>query len=96
MSRDSSRANSAGANAKVDEVIVSVVETSEEINKAVVQLRVILEKVNNGDGSAAKFVNDGRLYESLLENSEQMQLLLQDLRDFVERSRQKGVPIKLK
>jgi len=74
----------------------SIVSTSEELTKMTAQLRLILEKVNNGDGSAGRFVNDGRLYENLLESAEQMQLMLQELKSFVARAREKGVPIKLK
>jgi len=74
----------------------SIVSMSEELNKATAELRLILDKVNNGDGSAARIVNDGRLYESLLESTEQMQLLLQEMKSFVARARDKGVPIKLK
>ena len=74
----------------------SIVETSEELSKATSQLRLILEKVNNGDGSAARFVNDGRLYESMLENTQQIQMLLEELKSFIAEARDKGVPLKLK
>jgi len=57
---------------------------------------VIFEKVNSGEGSAAMLVNDGRLYENLLENTQQMQVLLEELRAFTAKSRDKGLPIKLK
>ena len=42
------------------------------------------------------FVNDGRLYENLLENTQQMKVLLEELEAFMAKSREKGVPIKLK
>lgn len=84
------------ADAKVEELIVAMVDTSEEIGKAAAGLRLILEKVNNGQGSAAKLINDGRFYERLLENTQQLQLLLEDIGSFVTAARDKGVPIKLK
>jgi ABC-type transporter Mla subunit MlaD len=84
------------ADAKVEELVVAMVDTSEEIGKAAAGLRLILEKVNNGQGSAAKLINDGRFYERLLENTQQLQLLLEDIKLFVTTSRDKGVPIKLK
>ncbi len=74
----------------------AAIDTSEELSKAAAELRVILEKVNSGEGSVAKLVNDGRLYENLLENSQQMQVLLEELREFTAKSRDKGLPIKLK
>ena len=69
---------------------------SEELSKMVAQLRVILEKIDSGQGTAAKFISDGRLYENLLENTQEMQVLLQELRSFIAESRDKGMPIKLK
>ncbi len=70
--------------------------TSEQLSKTVVELRTILEKVNDGRGAAASLINDGRLYENLLENTRQIQVLLEELRSFVAESRDKGLPIKLK
>jgi ABC-type transporter Mla subunit MlaD len=74
----------------------AAIDTSEELSKTAAELRVILEKVNAGKGTVAKLVNDGRLYENLLENSQQMQVLLEELREFTAKSRDKGLPIKLK
>jgi len=84
------------ADAKAEELVVAMVDTSEEIGKAAAGLRQILEKINNGQGSAAKLINDGRFYERLLENTQQLQLLLEEIKSFVTTARDKGVPIKLK
>ncbi len=72
------------------------VRTVEELSKTGVELRLVLEKINSGEGTAAKLVNDGRLYENLLENTRQLQVLLEDLRLFITESREKGLPIKVK
>ncbi len=82
--------------AKAEEFVVAMVDTSEEISKAAIRLRQILETINDGQGSAAKLINDGRFYESLLENTQQLQLLLEEIKSFVAQAREKGVPIKLK
>ncbi|MFH1883401.1 MAG: hypothetical protein ABIL62_11900, partial [Planctomycetota bacterium] len=84
------------ADAKVEELVVAMVDTSEEISKAAIRLRQILETINDGQGSAAKLINDGRFYENLLENTQQLQLLLDEIKSFVAQARDKGVPIKLK
>jgi phospholipid/cholesterol/gamma-HCH transport system substrate-binding protein len=81
---------------QAEELVVALVDTSEEIGKASSQMRQILEKINNGRGSAASLINDGRFYENLLEDAQQMQLLLEELKSFVAQARNKGVPIKLK
>ena len=82
--------------AKAEKLVVAMVETSEEIGKAATRLRQILETINDGQGSAAKLINDGRFYENLLENTRQLQLLLAEIKSFVAQARDKGVPIKLK
>ncbi len=74
----------------------SGVSMSEELSKTIAELRLVLEKINNGNGTAAKLVNDARLYENLIESSQQMQVLLEELRAFVAKSNKKGLPIKLK
>jgi phospholipid/cholesterol/gamma-HCH transport system substrate-binding protein len=84
------------AEAKIGEIVVAMVDTSEEIGKAAAQLRLIMEKINTGRGSAARIINDGRFYENLLENTQQLQLLLEELKSFVTQSRDKGLPLKLK
>ncbi len=81
---------------KTEELVVAMVDTSEEIGKASAQMRMILEKINNGQGSAAKLINDGRFYEGLLEDTQQVQLLLEELKSFITQARNNGVPIKLK
>ncbi|MBC8472350.1 MAG: MCE family protein [Planctomycetes bacterium] len=81
---------------KTEELVVAMVGTSEEIGKASAQMRMILEKINNGQGSAAMLLNDGQFYESLLEDTQQVQLLLEELKSFITQARNNGVPIKLK
>ena len=84
------------ADVEVERVVAAMVDTSEELSKATSKLRLILEKIDSGQGSAARLVNDGRFYENLLENTQQMQALLEEIKSFVARARDKGVPIKLK
>jgi ABC-type transporter Mla subunit MlaD len=81
---------------ELQKFLIASTNTSEELSKASAELRIIMEKVNNGQGTVARLVNDGRLYENLLENTEQMQVLLQEFKSFLAESRNKGVPIKLK
>jgi ABC-type transporter Mla subunit MlaD len=85
------------ADGKVDEVVAAMVDTSAELSKTAAQLRLILEKVNDGQGSAARFVNDGKLYENLLESTHQMKVLLEKWTAFIDDVNKKGrLPIKLK
>jgi ABC-type transporter Mla subunit MlaD len=81
---------------ELQKFLAAGVNASEEASKTAAELRLILEKINNGQGTAAKFINDGRLYENLLENTQQLEVLMQDLKELVAEGRQKGFKVKLK
>jgi len=83
------------ADAKAGRLVTAMVDTSEELSKTVKELRLILEKINNGQGTAARFVNDGRLYESMLENAEQLQLRLEEMKSLIAKWRDKKIKISL-
>ncbi len=90
-------ASSIGTLKDVNEKVIPVlVSMSEELSKTTAEMRLILEKINSGQGSAAKFVNDGRFYENMLENTQQLESLLKEMREFIAKSREKGLPIKIK
>lgn len=74
----------------------AMLRTSEELSKTLTRTRTILTKIENGQGTASRLLNDGKLYESMLESSRQLELLIKDLRNFITQSEQKGLPIKLK
>ena len=74
----------------------SGIDTTEQLTETVTELRLVLEKVNSGQGTAAKLINDGRLYENLLENSQQLEVLIEELRSFIAKAKDKGLPIKVK
>jgi phospholipid/cholesterol/gamma-HCH transport system substrate-binding protein len=89
------RTTVAEVGSRADEVVVSFVELSEQLSRTSAQMRVLLEKVNEGKGSAGRFVNDGKLYEEMLENSRQIKELVKQIRVFVEQSQESGLPLKL-
>ena len=65
--------------------------------KALAEMRVTLEKVNSGEGTAGKLVNDAQLYESLVETSEEMRKMLEEIKSFMANVNEKGyMPMKLK
>ena len=69
------------------------VEMSVELSRTISQLRVVLEKINEGEGTVGRLINDGKLYENLLENTEQLQILLEDLIPVIEKLKEKGVTL---
>jgi len=65
--------------AKAEKLVTAMVDTSEESSETISQLRVILEEVNTGEGTAARIIYDGRLYENMLENTKQLQKLMEEV-----------------
>jgi ABC-type transporter Mla subunit MlaD len=81
--------------AKAERLVVAMVETSGELTGAMRELQLILGKVNNGQGTAARLLNDGTFYENLLENTDQLQTLLGEMRAFIAEWREKSIDIKI-
>jgi phospholipid/cholesterol/gamma-HCH transport system substrate-binding protein len=84
------------ADERTAQLTKSLVVTSDKLGEAMTNLKSVLDKINDGQGTAGKFVNDGRLYEQLLEDSKQLHIVLQDMKTFVTESTEKGLSIKLK
>ena len=79
------------ADAGVDKVVTALIDTTEQLSKTISQLRILLEKISQGQGTASKLLNDGRLYESMLESTEQLQALLAELKSLVAQVKEKGL-----
>jgi len=80
---------------KSEKLITGMVATSEQLSKTMKELQLVLEKINNGEGSAARLLNDGRFYENLLENTDQLKMLLEEMKDFVDKWKDKKIEVKL-
>ncbi|MHC4460539.1 MAG: MlaD family protein [Planctomycetota bacterium] len=68
---------------ELQKFFVAGTEASEEISKAATELRQILVKVNSSQGTVGKLVSDARLYDGLVEGTEQLQEVLQDLKSLI-------------
>jgi len=69
--------------------------TAADLSKAVIKLQSILDKIDTGDGTLARLVNDAKFYENLLENSQQLNLMLEELRRLLRKLNEKGVKFSL-
>lgn len=69
---------------------------TEQVEQTLSQTRQLLAKIDSGTGTAGKLVNDGRLYENLLESSEELQMLLDQLKQWADQAREEGVKVKTK
>jgi hypothetical protein len=56
--------------------------------------RDVLAKAQKGDDTAAKLLNDGRLYENLLDSSQELKMALEQLKKLAAEAREKGIKIK--
>lgn len=72
----------------------SVYKTSEALTDAIRVIEAITAKINNGNGTAARLVNDGTLYENLVESSEELKMTLEQLKILAAQAREKGIKIK--
>ena len=77
--------------AKAERLVASLISTSDDLSKAVSQMRLAMEKVNSGGGTAGRLINDARLYESLLENTVQLNILLKDFKEMIDKIAAKGL-----
>jgi phospholipid/cholesterol/gamma-HCH transport system substrate-binding protein len=93
---DAGRTMLQNADARTAQLTTSLVTTSDKLGEAMANLDSVLAKINEGQGTAGKLVNDGRLYEQLLDDSKQLHLVLEDMKIFVTESTEKGLSIKLK
>ncbi len=81
--------------AKAETLVASLVQTSEQLTGAMRELQLVLEKANNGQGTAARLLNDGTFYENLLENTDQLQTLLEEMKAFIAEWRDKKIDVKI-
>jgi phospholipid/cholesterol/gamma-HCH transport system substrate-binding protein len=67
-----------------------------KLSGSIAELELVLGKINDGQGTAGRLVNDASLYESLVESSKDLDSLIVELKLFVTKAKEGGVPIKLK
>lgn len=77
-----------------DSGTVALHDMVEKANKTLVEFQKVLTKANEGDGTAAKLLNDGRLYENLLDSSQELQMALEQLKILAAEARENGIRIK--
>jgi len=85
-----SRAAVNNVNDRLSEVADVVLESGEEFNAVLRESRAALEKLNAGQGTAARLLTDGRLYENLLDSTEEMRLALEEFKQVMEKTNKKG------
>jgi phospholipid/cholesterol/gamma-HCH transport system substrate-binding protein len=76
---------------QVERLVAGIVNTSSELGRAMSELRTALEKANQGQGTVGHLVNDAKLYENLLESTDQLNRLIKDLQSLINKVSEKGL-----
>lgn len=79
---------------KMDTLGGKVGLVADQLEGALSEMRQLMAKIDSGEGTAGKLVNDGRLYENLLESSQELEMALEQLRQWAADAREKGIRIK--
>jgi len=82
--------------ADVDKLSRQIDDRMLQISKSLDTFESITNKINKGQGTAGLLLNDPKLYDSLVENSRQLNLTIADLKRLIEQWEQEGVSFKLK
>ncbi len=73
-----------------------LITSAEKLDAFMVKATEAMDKIESGDGSAGKLLNDPELYHNLVKSTEQMEELIKDLRQLVATWKAEGVKIKFK
>jgi phospholipid/cholesterol/gamma-HCH transport system substrate-binding protein len=84
------------ANKHVDEIAKSVGDRLSQVAGSLDTLQSIVTKIDKGNGTASKLLNDPKLYQNLLETTDQLSATSADLKRLIEQWEQEGVSLKLK
>lgn len=80
--------------AGTDELVRKLITDAEDIGKLLQAFQKTAEKINEGEGTAGKLLNDPKLYNNLLDMTEQIDLLIKDFRRLTEKWETKGIKIR--
>lgn len=80
----------------IDELSRSIADRLSQVATTLDTINSIVAKIDKGDGTVAKLVNDPRLYQNLLETTDQLNTSSATLKRLLEQWEQEGVSLKLK
>jgi len=85
----------ARAGAHVDDLAKQLGGRLDQIAGVLDRFQSMANKIDKGEGTAGKLINDPKLYEALVDTSQELSLTVRDLRRLVEQWEQEGVSLKL-
>jgi len=81
---------------RIESLGAKLLESAEKVSAMFTDVKKTTARLEAGEGTLGKLVNDPKLYNNLLEATQEMALLLEDFRRLVEQWKKRGVEIKLK
>ena len=81
--------------ARIDQIAAAVGQRMDQVAGVLDRMQSIAHKIDKGEGTAGKLVNDPKLYEGLTDTAAELHLTVKDLRRLIQQWEQEGVPFKL-
>jgi len=81
---------------RMDQLARKLIENSDKISALLTTIQASAVKLEKGQGTAGKLLNDPKLYNNLTEATQQMSALLKDFRALVREWKKQGMKVKLK
>jgi uncharacterized phage infection (PIP) family protein YhgE len=78
---------------QLDVIARKIVDSADKLSRLLDHLDAASQKIASGQGSAGLFVNDPRLYESLVLTSQRLAAAIDDLQGLLQRWKEKGVAV---
>ncbi|MCE5340360.1 MAG: MlaD family protein [Planctomycetaceae bacterium] len=72
-----------------------VIVVSDQLGETLIEIQRLMNKINSGQGTVGKLVNDDKLYYNLVESSEELKLALEKMKKVMDKTSEKGIQIKL-
>jgi phospholipid/cholesterol/gamma-HCH transport system substrate-binding protein len=79
----------------LDDLSKSIGDRLIQLAASLDQFQQIMQKINDGKGTAGQFVNDPKLYEALVDTTQELNATVKDLKRLVQQWEQEGVSLKM-
>jgi phospholipid/cholesterol/gamma-HCH transport system substrate-binding protein len=63
----------------------------EQVAESLQHVQSVAQKIDKGDGTAGKLINDPKLYESLADTASELKLMVKDMRRLIQQWEQEGI-----
>lgn len=95
-STESIKATADTARQRVDDVAAELIVEADKLGTLLTTLNQSAAKIEQGQGTLGKLINDPALYNDLVDATRQLQHTLEDLSKAIERWKAEGIPLKIR